>query len=434
MQLNQRRAYLIHAVALTVILTLSQTAHAQLAGTVWLDFVPNAPPAGYPTTATLGAETSFANAVRGLNGLAGLTNAQMGIVEADVTSFVQSAFAGMSINIISNAGDPSQAPSAPPAGTYSLVVLGNAAGGNAGTLGLASQIDWRNLSFNDQIGLSVSAFNGFSVVSGNNFSGPPNVDNIAQALANTVSHEIGHVLGLVHTDPAATYAATAGTDAQKKTAVQNNDLMRANVTSFNSAISTTTSFNSYSKLKLDVAAHGIQLENQAAQTAMGFPNTADPITETADTNVDFTNATPLIPGGNGLVNVLGRIQGSNLAGIDYYKFSGKAGTTVDFEIYSRGLEAETDNGPGRIAPGSDIGSNTLVLVNSSNNEIVRSMFPTTAGGNTNYDGSASPNDYGDSLIYNVTLPANDTYYVEVEAVTRAFTNCSQSCPSLRHSC
>jgi hypothetical protein len=111
----------------------------------------------------LGAETSFANALRGLDGLNALTNAQVTTIENDVTKTVAADFFPLSINITSNAGDPTAAnPSPPPGGDYALVVLGNAAGANANVLGQASQIDWRNLSFTDTVGLSVSAFDGFT--------------------------------------------------------------------------------------------------------------------------------------------------------------------------------------------------------------------------------------------------------------------------------
>ena len=94
--------------------------------------------------------------------------------------------------------------------------------------------------------------------------------------------------------------------------------------------------------------------------------------------------------------------------------------TVDFEIYSLGLEAETDSGPGRIPMGDTIGANQLFLLTAGNNLLTGSPFPMTADATgTNYDGATSmgnpiPNSYGDSLIYGYTLPADGTYFVELQ--------------------
>jgi hypothetical protein len=216
--------------------------------------------------------------------------------------------------------------------------------------------------------------------------------------------------------------------------------MRANVTSFNSAISTTTAFNVYSRIKLDVAAHGILLENQAADTAQGHPGTADPIGDSGDTNTSFATALPLISKGQGRVNVLGHIDESvNPAAIDYFKFNGRAGQAVDFEIYSLGLEQiEGDTNSGRIPPGEAIGTSQLSLLTAGNNLLTTSPFPaTTDATKTNYDGSMvpqdpskpvgpgnplvpNPNAYGDPLIYGYTLPADGTYFVELQGSKSGF--------------
>jgi PEP-CTERM motif len=242
-----------------------------------------------------------------------------------------------------------------------------------------------------------------------------------------VAHEIGHTLGLVHTDAAAMYAAAAN-DAAGKTAVQNNDLMRANVTSFNSAISTTTAFNAYSRIKLGVAANGILLENQAADSAQGHPGTADPIGDSGDTNTSFVSARPLITNGQGMVDVIGHIDESvNRAAIDYFKFNGRAGQVVDLEIYSLGLEQiEGDTNSGRIPTGDAIGTSQLSLLTAGNGLLTTSPFPaTTDATGTNYDGAISkgnpvPNAYGDPLIYGYTLPAAGTYFVELQGSQSGF--------------
>jgi hypothetical protein len=118
----------------------------------------------------------------------------------------------------------------------------------------------------------------------------------------------------------------------------------------------------------------------------------------------------------------------NPAAIDYFKFNGRAGQVVNLEIYSLGLEQlEGDTNSGRIPAGEAIGTSTLSLLTAGNNLLTTSPFPQTADAtHTNYDGALDnmgnpiPNAYGDPLIYGYKLPADGTYYVELQGSQTGF--------------
>jgi hypothetical protein len=99
---------------------------------------------------------------------------------------VRADFAGLNVSVYT-AGDP-----AIPAGEHSTIYFGTY---NARLLGLADNVDPYN---NDGVQSAILYTDTFAIF--NALS--PSVHQMAQALANTTSHEAGHLLGLRHTaDP-----------------------------------------------------------------------------------------------------------------------------------------------------------------------------------------------------------------------------------------
>jgi hypothetical protein len=88
----------------------------------------------------------------------------------------------------------------PPAGPHSTVHFG---GFNRQAFAISEQIDTKNADPGDDTIIFTESFN-------NAFSISPSVEQMATAMGNTVAHEIGHLLGLVHTKDAAELMDTTG--------------------------------------------------------------------------------------------------------------------------------------------------------------------------------------------------------------------------------
>lgn len=422
-------------VALVCSALLPSMARAQLGGTIWLDYNGGTSPLA---TSAMNPQGAFNVAtLQGYTGQAGATAANLTTVENDITQDIQNAYAGFSFNITATQ---------PMGGTYTTVMIGTvptAAGASPSLLGRADEIDWRNLDFNNTVGININP----AILNAND-AGYPNVnyafnsfgvgDPLALSIANTTLHEIGHAVGLEHLDMVNTYqAAIAGgsTVAQAMTTVQTTDAMGYNNNYQNET--NVLSFNPWEKIKLTVATQGILLENEAATTAMGYPGVTaanDPVTRAGDAGNTVATGTPL-KFQNNMVNVLGTLSAST--DLDDFSFSGYAGETVSAEVLSSALAFPTGisggsqlTGP-RIAGGPNpIGTAILNLVQAVNaapdNTLQSSPYPVvgaTGGrfaGSTDYDGfinsmgnNRNTVSTGGGLIYNFSLPAAGNYAFQV---------------------
>lgn len=108
---------------------------------------------------------------------------QTAYVQDRVQQIVQDRFSGFRLTVLSSNRDTE------PAGAHTSVFFG---GDNLRAFAISQQIDSWNKDPNDDCIVYTQAF-------ADAFTRTPTVDQMAQALGNTVSHEIGHLLGLVHT-------------------------------------------------------------------------------------------------------------------------------------------------------------------------------------------------------------------------------------------
>lgn len=108
---------------------------------------------------------------------------QTEVIKDRVQAIVASRFAGFDFTLL-NSDDH-----AVPAGPHSTVFFG---GENPRAFAISEQIDTHNGDLNDRAIIFVSSYR-------DAFSRVPSTEQMARAIGNTVAHEVGHLLGLVHT-------------------------------------------------------------------------------------------------------------------------------------------------------------------------------------------------------------------------------------------
>ncbi len=393
--------------AIAILSLIAAQASAQVGGTIWLNYAGGA--SGTPMGNLNAMDVSI---FPGLGGTPVQIAANNAAVQAKILQYVQADYQPFSLNILAGAD---------PGGTRSIVNIGNKPGDLSEDYGVADQIDWRNKNFNNRIGVSLQAHFNFTLDNGNASNGKDTgnvnytTDRIARVLANTVSHEIGHILGLKHGDPISTYSSTAGNVAAKQAAVQANEFMTLAPKEAN-FYGSGLSFGEYSTTKLKGAASAsdlIKLQNEAGATGTSFPGGADPITRAGNTGATVSTGTLLLPDVNGRVDVLGQVGTGGPTVADYFKFTGVAGMKVRADVFSQLL---TFNPPG--APQDNVITDPIDPVlellrfdSGLNSDVVvgSSIFP--AGGN--WDGVGGDDVEGDAIMFDFQLPVNGLYAFRV---------------------
>jgi hypothetical protein len=117
----------------------------------------------------------------------GLSASQTEAFKVRVQQIVEARYAGYDMIVLSSDDY------ATPAQAHSTVYFG---GFNARAFAISEQIDSYNQDPSDETIVFTRSYRGA-------FAGTPGFEELAQAVGNTVAHEVGHLLGLVHTKDAA---------------------------------------------------------------------------------------------------------------------------------------------------------------------------------------------------------------------------------------
>lgn len=345
----------------------SGSVFAQIGGTVYVDF------AGFANTPQ-GSVTALSTA-----GFTGLVPADLPNFKTQIVSRIQAAYAGFSINITDIL----------PAGNFTRLVIGNTGTQSAGALGIANEIDFRNHRDNNVVSVLASEHTTPPFF-------PSTLGFYSQMMANTAAHELGHVLGLMHSDPVSTFVNA------NAASVQASEIMRARVAFNSNNEYAPVRFGDYSRQKLTIATQGVNVQPENAAANFVFPFGADPA-RAGDAGGTVATARILNFDTNNNDVVLGTLANDT----DAYKFTVPANTFVTAEVFSKALVAGTSpTSVGRITDAIDA---VLDIVDNTDTVIQTVQFTSSL----DIDNVAGGDAGSDQLIYRFALPAAGTYAVRV---------------------
>lgn len=278
----------------------------------------------------------------------------------------------------------------PGAGSYHTLVIGNPNGGDTTNLyGQVDFIDFRHKTAAHVVGVSGTAHSNHAAPGGGWTEAA-----VAQVIANTASHELGHSYGLVHSDVISRFTDTAGAVGVKQTAVQTNEQMVKNPNNTN--FFADLSFGRYSQVKLDVSSNGVNVQVEDGTAAFKTAALADPA-RAGEAGATVAAGMALTVDPNRRVTVLGNFAANDT---DVFTFAGTTGQVVTGEAFSVTLAQ-------RIA-------NTVDMFNIDLIDSLGNVFATAGPGSSNinageFDGTSGVDTESRSLLFEFTLPKSDTW-------------------------
>ena len=275
--------------------------------------------------------------------------------------------------------------------------------------GLAAEIDFRNLN----LGASATVdLNGFL---GGPFAPPQTMANLVNITAGYIAHELGHLMGLRHSDawgpigtgigpgtPNAFDPLYPGPSAATET---NNHLMGSGASTGSTLFDEVQNqwFGARSAVKLSM----FTVQGQVLQETNAQHDTL--LTAQAITLADL--AVPNTELGGPLVGLLFDVDATSVTGligaqgeIDIYGFTATLGQLLNLEVMSQAFNgAPSQRFPDLIDP-------QVRLLDSAGQQVA--YFGSSA---INRGGTESGFTDQDSILVDVTIPADGTYFIEVSS-------------------
>ncbi|MEX2244496.1 MAG: PEP-CTERM sorting domain-containing protein [Fimbriimonadaceae bacterium] len=343
------------------VVSLAVSAALVEAGNVWLDW----------TGAKANIDIAWSNA--GYSAGQAMTTPEYDAFRANVKSKMDTHWAGFNATFLETN----------PGGLFETLRLGSTTG-SSGLYGQAERLDWRNRFKDDIANLYLANFG--AMINASTFTRAENLERLANAVAGTASHELGHNCGLQHYDcygqdniNAPLYSGITG---------QQNDAIMATgstgLTSLRRGLP--RSFNPLETMKLEFA------DGFAPTLGQTVTEMVAPHGSTATAQAVFGTLLPI--SGRSAVNIDGGISANGQA--DYYSFQTTVGSLIVGNIFSSSWETDT------VDTVLTLYNNVGTQVATNNNIAYTS---TTFGGSGTYS--------TDSIILNFQAAYSGVYYMAV---------------------
>jgi hypothetical protein len=302
-----------------------------------------------------------------------ITNAEYDALRANVMGKMQTHWSGFLANFTE----------VNPGGMFETLNLG-ATTSQGGLFGQAERLDWRNRFKDDVANLYLANFG--IILSSTLYTRADNLERLANGIAGTASHELGHNCGLQHFD-------CYGQDSVRApgyvvTGQQNDAIMATGSTGLSlERRGRPRAFNPLETLKLEFADTFAPTLGTTVNEVVGNHGSTATAQLLVGTYMPIT--------GRGAVNIDGRLGVSGE--LDYYSFEATTGSLITGNVFSDLFE--TDDFDSIL---SLYNSSGVLLVTNDDITFSGNSFLSGAGGYSN-----------DSLILNYQATYTGTYYLRV---------------------